>query len=55
MPKVKRNNINEKTKEELLAMKVEKAQATMDYIAMMSDIDLPNEEESEVIEDEQEV
>ena len=55
MPKVERKNIKDKTTQELSAMKAAKAQASVDYIAMMSDIDLPNEEESEVIEYEQEV
>ena len=47
-------SIQDATQIELLNAKLAKADATIDYLAMMSDIDLPSEE-SEVIEDEQEV
>lgn len=47
-------SIEEKAKIELLTSRLAKANATIDYLAMMTDTDLPNEE-SEVIEDEQEI
>lgn len=52
MPKVNRKNIEEERERELLKLKLEKANATIDYLAMMTDVELPNEEESEVIADE---
>lgn len=54
MPKVKKVDIEEEREKEKAAAELAKARATIDYIAMMTDVELPNEE-SEVIEDEQEV
>lgn len=48
---VKRKNIADERDKEMLANKLAKATATIDYLAMMTDVELPNEE-SEVTEDE---
>lgn len=50
---IKKKNIEEERDKEILANQLAKATATIDYLAMMTDIELPNE--SEVIINEQEI